>query len=162
MVDISAAQKLSSPNPFALITSKGERGTNIMALSWWTYCCNHPATVAICIGKRSYSGRCIDQTGQFCLCLPGADIAEAAFRCGTCSGISCDKAATFGIGLSPAATVEPQYVTESRLVLECQVKETLEVGDHNMFIAEVVDMHQNPDVTQLVADGGYSKLIPAK
>ena len=90
MVDISAAQKLSSPNPFALITSKGERGTNIMALSWWTYCCNHPATVAICIGKRSYSGRCIDQTGQFCLCLPGADIAEAAFRCGTCSGVSCE------------------------------------------------------------------------
>ena len=72
------------------------------------------------------------------------------------------RPATFGIGLSPAATVEPQYVTESRLVLECQVKETLEVGDHNMFIAEVVDMHQNPDVTQLAADGGYSKLIPAK
>ena len=34
MVNISSAQKLSSPNPFALITSKGEQYTNLMALSW--------------------------------------------------------------------------------------------------------------------------------
>ena len=162
MVNISSAQKLSSPNPFALITSKGEQYTNLMALSWWTYCCNRPATVAICIGQRSYSGRCIQQTGEFCLCLPGEQIADAAFRCGTCSGADHNKAADFGIDLVPSTVVAPAHVAESRLVLECKVTQSLPVGDHQLFLAEVVASHENPHIVHVMAEEGYGRLAPSR
>lgn len=161
-VDPGLAQKLSAPNPFALITAWDGRRTNVMALSWWTYCSNHPLTVAICIGNKSYSGDCIAESGEFCLCLPGKGLERAALMAGACSGRDRDKAAELGITLTPAAEVAPAYVENSRLVLECRVKETVSLGDHRMFIAEAAAMHAKADVTNLMALDGYSRLSTAE
>lgn len=157
-VNSGLAQKLSAPNPFALITSWDGRKTNVMALSWWTYCSNHPLTVAVCLGNRSYSGDCIAENGEFCLCLPGEGLERAAMTAGSCSGRDRDKAAELCIALAPAAEVAPAYVENSRLALECRVRETVLLGDHRMFIAEVAAMHANGDVKNLMALDGYSRL----
>ena len=158
VVNAGLAQKISAPNPFALITSTDGTKTNIMALSWWTYCSNKPMTIAVCINDHSYSGRCVAENKQFCLCLPGEELAESAFLTGTCSGEDTDKAQKMNIELVPGEEVEPQYVKNSRLVLECRVKDILQVSDHRMFIAEVVAMHVNPDIKNLMAVNGYGKL----
>lgn len=157
-VNPGLAQKLSSPNPFALVTSWDGSRTNVMALSWWTYCSNHPLTVAVCIGSRSYSGDCIAENGEFCLCLPGEGLEKAALAAGTCSGRDRDKAAELGIALTPSVRVAPAYVGNSSLVLECRVKETLSLGDHRMFIAEAVAMHTREGVKNLMAVNGYGGL----
>lgn len=157
-VNPGLAQRLSSPNPFALVTSWNGCKTNVMALSWWTYCSNHPLTVAVCIGNRSYSGDCIAENGEFCLCLPGEGLKKAALAAGTCSGRDRDKAAELGIDLTPSAEVAPFYVKNSSLVLECRVKETLSLGDHRIFLAEAVAMHTTEGVKNLMAVDGYARL----
>ncbi len=64
-VNIGAVQKLTSPNPFALVSvSKPDGTTNLMALSWWTYVSNHPATIAVCLSKKGYTGELIRKTGS--------------------------------------------------------------------------------------------------
>ena len=160
-VNPGLAQKLSAPNPFALITAWDGNKTNVMALSWWTYCSNHPLTVAICVGNRSYTGECIADRGEFCLCLPGEGLEQAALQAGACSGRDRDKAAELGIALAPAEAVRPAYVDNSRLALECRVEKTLSLGDHRMFIAEAVAMHARGEVRHLMAVDGYSGLSPA-
>ena len=157
-VNPGLAQRLSSPNPFALVTSWDGSKTNVMALSWWTYCSNHPLKVAVCIGNRSYSGDCIAENKEFCLCLPAEGLEKAAMEAGACSGRNRDKAAELGIALAPAAEVAPSYVEKSSLTLECRVKEMLSLGDHRMFIAEVAAMHTKEGLKNLMAADGYARL----
>lgn len=158
-ITIGQAQQLTSPNPFALVSTRTPDGkNNLMALSWWTYLSNHPATVGVCLSKRGYSGELIAAAGEFCLCIPDETLRDAAFRCGTCSGRDHNKAEEFGISLEPSRTVAPLSVKNSRVVLECKLQQQVEVGDHVLYIAEVVDGHGDPQVAGLFAMEGYRRL----
>ena len=158
-ITLREAQKLSSPNPFALVSTVDETGRdNLMALSWWMYCSNNPPTVAVCLSKRGYSGGSILARGEFALCLPNESLQEAAFRCGTCSGRDTDKAQAFGIALESASEIAPKLVSQSKVALECRLTQSLEAGDHYLFVAEVVAAHGDPAAKHLLAENGYARL----
>lgn len=157
---ISAAQKLTSPNPFALLTVKKENGSvNVMAVSWWTYVSNNPATLAVCLSKKSYSGSCILREGKFSLSLPGADLADAAFRCGTCSGRDRDKVGDFGIPITVTADFSQGLVEGSRVNFSCTLKQSCDVGDHTLYVARIDKILGDESVKALYAYNGYSKLV---
>ena len=158
-VTISDAQKITSPNPFTLVTVKKEDGTtNVMALSWWTYVSNHPATVCVCTSDRGLTGTLIRETGEFCLSMPDESIKDAAFSCGTCSGRDRDKAAEFGIEFEDGETVSVPHVKNSALVLECKLTNTVSAGDHTMYIAEVTGILADRDRRPVFAADGYRRL----
>ena len=158
-VNISAIQKLTAPNPFCLVSSLAEDGkTNLMALSWWTYVSNNPATVCIAMSQRGLSHTLIERTGEFAINIVGPDLQEKAFRCGTCSGRSGSKAEAFGIALEPAQAISAQVVSNCRAVMECRVQQELTVADHVVFVAEVVAASSNPDIPGLYAVDGYGRL----
>jgi flavin reductase (DIM6/NTAB) family NADH-FMN oxidoreductase RutF len=158
-ITLREAQKFSSPNPFALVSTVDENGrNNLMALSWWMYCSNNPPTIAVCLSKRGYSNGSIRTKGEFALCLPDESLQEAAFRCGTCSGRDIDKAHSFGIALENASEIAPMLVSHSKVALECRLTQTLEAGDHYLFVAEVVAVHGDPAAKHLLAENGYARL----
>ena len=159
LTTIAQAQKFSSPNPFALLSTRTAEGkNNLMAISWWTYLSNHPATIGVCLSKRGYSGGLIAAAGEFCLCIPDGTLREAALKCGQCSGREHDKAAEFGIVLTDAQHVSVQRVRDSRLVLECRLVQQIEVADHVLYIAEVAGAYGDPDAKGLYAMDGYHRL----
>ena len=161
-ISIGQAQKISSPNPFALLSSHSADGkNNLMAVSWWTYVSNSPATLAVCISQKGFTHHNLDDTGDFALCLPGEKLKDAAFRCGTCSGRDTDKAAAFGIGLSDASAIDSKLVSGCAVVFECTVKSSYIVGDHIMYIAEAAAIHGDDSVTPLFAMNGYGCLDTA-
>ncbi len=160
---INNVQKLSSPNPFCLITSKDGQGkTNIMALSWWTYVSNKPATIAIFISQRSYTRELIERSGEFGLCAVDERLVDKAFDCGTVSGRDVDKAAEFGIDLISPVKISTKLVKFHTFALECEVSQSLPVKDHMLFIAEVKQIHLNPQARLLFSWDGYSRLAAAK
>ena len=78
LMTIGQAQKLTSPNPFALLSvRKNDSTTNVMAVSWWNYASNHPATVTVCLSSKGYSGQCIRESGAFGLNIVGEPLKEA-------------------------------------------------------------------------------------
>ncbi len=158
-ITISDAQKTTSPNPFALVTTLKADGTaNVMALSWWTYVSNHPATVCVCTSDRGLTGGLIRENGEFCLSFPDESMKDAAFSCGTCSGRDRDKAAEFGIELEGSETVKAPHVKGSALVMECRLKDTVGVGDHTMYIAEVTGVFADRSRRPVFAADGYRRL----
>lgn len=158
-INIKIAQKLTSPNPFCLITtSMPDQGTNIMALSWWTYVSNNPATVAICLSKKGYSNELINLNREFSMCFVIEDLREAAMKCGQTSGRRTNKAEQFNIELQPAKIIKPQVVKHSRMVFECKVTNTVDCGDHDIFIANILNLYGNPDGKHLFSLEGYSCL----
>ncbi|MCI5902852.1 MAG: flavin reductase family protein [Blautia sp.] len=158
--EIGKFEKISSPNPFALITSKKEDGTtNIMALSWWTYCANKPVpTIAICLSSRGFSGQLIQKTGEFGLSLPDESIAQAAMMCGRCSGRDVNKPEEFGIELMDSVTMETKLIAKSQAAMECKVVQVLPVQDHLMFIAQVQETHFRDAYRHVSSVDGYAKL----
>jgi flavin reductase (DIM6/NTAB) family NADH-FMN oxidoreductase RutF len=157
--NIGFAQELTSPNPFALVsTRKPDDTTNLMALSWWTYASNHPPTIAVCISKKSYSHELMKKNQEFCLNIVDESLRESAFLCGTCTGRSENKPEKFDIALIDPKEIQTKLVKEHKVAFECRLVDTADTADHSIFIAEVVACHTNPEKNQLFALDGYRSL----
>lgn len=159
-VPIGMIQRITSPHPFALVSSlKDDGSTNLMAISWWSFASNQPASLIVCLSQKGYSGKCIEKTGQFSLNIVNETLKESAFRCGTCSGATMDKAATFNIALTPARQIQPMLVKDSIVSLECLVTEKMLVGDHILFAAVIEDAHiRESETPHLYTFDGYARL----
>ena len=154
------AQKMLSPSPFALLTSldKENERTNLMAVSWWTFASNHPATIIACLSQKGLSGSLVKESGEFGLCMVKPSLKEAGMKCGACSGRTVNKAEEFGIALVPADEIAPQLVAESAAAFECRLIRSEDVQDHTLLIAEVVATHAEEGAAVLYAMDGYRRL----
>lgn len=162
-VNIGMAQKLTSPNPFALVsTVRPDGGANLMALSWWTYASNRPPMVTVCLSKKGWSGELIQETGKFGLNIVDESLAEAAFSCGTCSGRKVDKPTVFGIEMQMGETLQVPVVKASKVSMECRLVSVTEASDHNLYLGEVVATYFDPECRQLYAWDGYAGLSALK
>ena len=160
-IPIGQAQKLTAPAPFGLLsTKKPDGGTNLMAVSWWTYLSNHPPMLGVCLSKKGLSGSLIEENGEFGLSIVGEALKDAALRCGGVSGRKADKAAEFGIPLTAASAISTPVVEGSRVVFECRLKDRIEAGDHVFYLAEIAAVRGDADVRQLFAWDGYARLDP--
>ena len=159
-ITISASQKLTSPNPFALVTAEKPDGTcNVMALSWWTYVSNHPATLAICLSNKGYTSSCIDASGSFGLSVVGPERKEAALKAGSCSGRDLDKAASLGIPLVDLPGARTKLVAGSRVCFACTAVGKYPMGeDHTLFVGRIEQIFGDPSVPALYAQQGYGAL----
>ena len=158
-ITIGQAQRLTAPCPFGLLTTRrADEGTNLMAVSWWTYLSNRPPMLGVCLSKKGLSGGLIEKYGEFGLCIVDEALKEAALRCGTCSGRTVDKASEFGIALCDAKQIAPQLVRDSRVAFECRLADSKEVTDHVFYIAEIVAVRGDAEKKALFAFDGYSRL----
>ncbi len=135
------------PSPAALITSVDESGrANIVTLG---ECFNvsivRPVIVGIAIRTATYSHGLIRAQGEFTVNLPTSDLVEVVDGIGSVSGRECDKFETFGLTPLPAMRVAPPLIAECPLNLECRVLSEQEVGDHQLFLGEVLVEHVDAD-----------------
>lgn len=160
-ITIGQAQKMSAPNPFALLGYQMPNGTtNLMAVSWWNYASNRQPSLTVCLSKKGYANERIRETGVFTLNVVAEGMEESAFRCGTVSGRMCNKPVEFGIDLVDAAVGMPKGVRESAIVFSCRMRQEILIEDHILFVAEIVDIQANPKKRPLFAMNGYGYLAP--
>ncbi len=73
--------------------------------------------------------------------LTGRDLVKAADYVGIKSGRNIDKFSLFGdlhLTRMDSQKVKAPSIAESPVCLECKVRDVIELGSHDMFIAEVV------------------------
>ncbi len=135
------------PSPAALITSAdGEGRPNIITLGEaYNLSIRRPVIVGISMAKSRYSHALISASGEFVLNLPTARILEAVDRCGTTSGRHLDKFAAYGLTPLAATHVRAPLIAECPVNLECRVIGVQEIGDHDMFLGEVLAEHVDED-----------------
>lgn len=162
-ITIAKASQLTSPNPLTLVcTETPSGGTNLAAVSWWTYLSFNPGIIGFAMNKKSYSGEMVRRNEKVVLAMPGADIAAAAFSCGTVSGRDKDKALEFGIALKDIPDSVVKIPEHTRLAIECKLTDTVEVGDHFLYICAVEQVYGDESQEALFAWEGYASLRPAK
>ena len=158
-ITIGEAQRLTSPNPFAVLGTEKPDGTaNLMAVSWWMYTSNHPASMAVCLSNKGLSGSLIRERKLFSLSVVGETLKTAAFRCGTCSGRDHNKAEEFGIETEKDEESGAVYVRDARVNFILKLTDSVPVGDHTLYLAEVQKIFGDDEKPGLFAMNGYGKL----
>lgn len=135
------------PVPAVMVTvSDGESNDNIITIAWAGTINSDPAMVSISVRKSRYSHELLTKNGEFVINLVTRDLTYAMDYCGVKSGRDIDKFESMKLTKGKATTVSVPTIEESPVNLECKVKNVLELGSHDMFIAEV---------TAVQVDGKY-------
>jgi flavin reductase (DIM6/NTAB) family NADH-FMN oxidoreductase RutF len=139
------AVTLSSPHPYVLAACRDREGRpNAIGLGWWTICSHQPPLLAISVGVPRYSRECIDHSQEFVLCLLGEAQAQGAWLCGKQSGRNGDKLAAAGLTTIPSLKLDTPTIAESVLAWECRVRQRVVVGDHVLYVGEIVATRGRP------------------
>jgi len=123
----------------AVMVSCGRQGEkpNIVTIAWTGTICSDPAMVSISVRKSRYSHEIISETGEFVINLTTRELTPATDYCGVKSGRDIDKFAEMNLTPLESKTVSCPGIAESPVNIECKVTQVLELGSHDMFIAEV-------------------------
>lgn len=126
------------PLPVVMVSCQreGER-PNIITLAWAGTVCSDPPMVSVSIRKERYSHAIVKETGEFVINLVTKDLTYATDYCGVRSGRDVDKYKEMHLTPLPSETMKAPGIAESPVNLECKVKQVLELGSHDMFVAEI-------------------------
>lgn len=140
---------LLAPAPVLLLSCVGEAGaTNIMGVSWASVACATPPIVSVALRAERHSYTLVRETGEFVLNIPPASLLRAVDFCGTVSGQDMDKFAKAGFTPVPALKVRAPLIGECPVNLECVVRQSLVLGSHVLFLAEVVALRADKEVVE--------------
>lgn len=129
---------LLAPLPAVLVTSGDMEKSNIITIGWTGILNTQPPKTYISVRKSRYSYEAIDKTGEFVINLTTADMVKKVDYCGIYTGRKVDKFKKCGFTKEEAKEVSPPLIAECPLALECKVTDKIELGTHDMFIADIV------------------------
>lgn len=134
------------PCPVVLLSVAGEDKPNVITLSWAANICSKPPSIGIGIRPSRYSYDMVKQAGEYVINIPGTDLIKGTTFCGTKSGRDYDKFTECGFTPVPATKVNAPLIKECPINLECKTTEIVNVGAHDLFIAEIVAVHIDEEV----------------
>ena len=129
------------PVPPVMVSCGREGETpNIITVAWAGTICSDPAMLSISVRKERFSHDIIRDTGEFVVNLTSKKLAYAADWCGVKSGRDLDKFKEMKLTPLKSQKISAPGIEESPVNIECKVKQVVELGTHDMFIAEVVSV----------------------
>ena len=129
-----------NPVPTVMV-SCGSRKPNIITIAWTGIVNSNPPMTYISVRKERYSHNIIENTGEFVINLCSEELAFATDFCGVRSGRDTDKFKEMKLTPERAEIVRCPMIKESPVNIECRVREIIELGSHDMFIADILKVH---------------------
>ncbi|MEG1930281.1 MAG: flavin reductase family protein [Anaerovorax sp.] len=114
---------------------------NILTIAWTGIINSEPPMTYISVRKSRHSHKILLDEREFVINLTTRDLAFATDYCGVTSGTDVNKFAQMGLTPTPGQQVRCPLIAESPLNLECKVTQIIELGSHDMFMAEILAVH---------------------
>lgn len=134
------------PLPVVMVScQRPEERPNIITVAWAGTVCSDPVMLSVSIRKERYSHKILKETGEFVVNLVTKGLVYATDFCGVKSGRDVDKFKEMGLTPIPSKYVKAPSIMESPVNLECRVTKVLELGSHDMFLAEVAGVTVDKD-----------------
>ncbi|BEP28771.1 flavin reductase family protein [Helicovermis profundi] len=111
---------------------------NIITIAWTGTICSDPAMTYISVRKERHSYNILKKNMEFVINLTTKDLAFATDYCGVKSGKDISKFSEMNLTPEKASKINAPLIKESPVNIECIVKDIIELGSHDMFLAEVV------------------------
>ena len=127
------------PLPAVMVSVASKAGEkNILTISWAGTICSDPPMVSISVRPNRHSYHMIEETGEFVINLTTKDLAFATDYCGVVSGRDVNKFEKLGLTPLKGKVVNAPLIEECPVNIECRVKQKIQLGTHDMFLADVV------------------------
>ena len=141
---------LLCPTPAVLVSCADPQRPDrpdMITIAWAGTVNSEPPMVSVSLRKDRWSHGLITASGEFVVNLADEKMARALDFCGVRSGRDTDKAKETGLEYIPADGLETApAVKGAPLNLCCKVRQTMELGSHDMFIGEVVSVMVRKDL----------------
>ena len=136
-----------NPVPVVLITSRNKEGKdNVFTVAWIGTVCTKPPMLSISIRPERLSYEYIKESMEFTVNLPSKNLVKKVDFCGVRSGRVIDKIKEMNFSMKEGEKVSSPYIDDCPISVECQVKQIIPLGTHDVFIAEVVSSHVNENL----------------
>lgn len=122
-----------------LIVSGTLEKPNVMTADWVIPLSFQPELIGICIGKKRYTYELIKRGKEFVIAVPDFKLLKDVWIAGTRSGRSVDKRELLSLTFTKSKKVKVPSIGECLANIECRVVREVEIGDHVLFVGEVVD-----------------------
>lgn len=129
-----------APVPAVLVSCGNMEKPNLFTVAWTGITNTQPPKTYISVRKSRHSYSLIKESGEFVINLTTAAMVKAVDFCGVRSGKDIDKFAHCGLTAIEATEVSAPMVAESPLSIECRVTQMIELGTHDMFLADILSV----------------------
>lgn len=130
------------PVPAVMVSCRNKKKEdNIIAIAWVGIVNSSPPMLSVSIQPRRHSHHMILETGQFVVNVPAAEQTRILDYTGVTSGRDVDKFEVLQLTKQPCELIDCMMIAECPINLECRVKHVLNLGSHDMFVAEIVAVH---------------------
>lgn len=135
----SQATRLINPGGVILVSSCYKDKANIITLAWHSPISKDPGLVGVAIAKSHLSYELIKKSEEFIINIPDVDLLKQTIACGSISGRKIDKFKESGLTPQKAdkLTKTPR-IQECIGHIECYLHDIKDIGDHGLFIGEIV------------------------
>jgi flavin reductase (DIM6/NTAB) family NADH-FMN oxidoreductase RutF len=124
------------PNALALVGSRAGDERNGMTTSWITQLSMEPVLIGIGVDNKAVTHRLISEGGSFTVNLWDAEDTKVFVKF---SKPAVDEGETLNGRAVRSATTGAPVFEEAIAWLDCEVRHTLDLGSHTLFVGEVVD-----------------------
>lgn len=139
-----------NPTPVVLVSCadlKNPENRNMITLAWAGTVNSEPPMVSISVRKERYSHSLITESGEFVVNLADEKMARAVDLCGVRSGRDTDKARETGLSYMNAEKLAIAPAVQGAPVsLCCRVRQTMELGSHDLILGEIVSVMIREDL----------------
>ena len=129
---------IMAPLPCVMVTSGTQEKPNVMTVAWTGILNTHPAKTYISVRPSRHSHKLITESGEFVINLVPSTLVRALDFCGVRSGKDTDKFKLMNLTAEESVAVSAPTLAESPLSLECRVFDTVSLGTHDMFLADIL------------------------
>lgn len=133
----NATSTVFAPQLVGLVTTVDRaHQPNVATFAWIMSTSHDPELIAVSVSRARYTYECL--TDEFVVNLPTKELVKQVWAVGTLSGSNVDKFQVAGLTPIPSDVVKPPRIAECPTHIECRIVDTLETGDHTIFVGEVV------------------------
>ncbi len=150
---------LGFPAPIFIVGSYDkEKNPNVMNAAAGGICCLSPPCIYVSLREATYTYHNIMNKKAFTVSIPPVEYVKEADYFGLASGKNVNKFEVSGLAPVKSELVDAPFVDEFPVVLECKLKETVNLGSHTMFVGEVLDLKADKEVLVEITSKSGKKL----
>ena len=141
---VTAAARILLAGPVALVTTHDRGADNVLPVAWHMPLSFAPPLVGIALERSRHSLDMIRKSEQFALNIPTRTLLHHAQYLGAYSGEEIDKLEATRLELFAASHVDAPLIQGCVAWIECELREVLPLGDHELCIGLAVAVHVDP------------------
>ncbi len=133
------------PAVAAVLTVAHEGRKNAMAMAWHSVLSFDPPLYGALVSPKRFTYGLLKAAGAFVVNFLPWEKADLIARVGRHSGRDVDKFQAFGIEEVPVPDALAPILRDAYAAYECRVVAVHTVGDHDLFVGEIVRVHRREE-----------------